>query len=193
MKNRIFKVFGACVVTAVLGLASPASAVVYLSGGAAVTGVGNDGQDTTPQFDEISLASLSGTIVPGTLNLGLLTFTVGNTGTNSLGTVATGTLHDSLTVGGQTLTLNIGYSDTIGNTIDALSITGGTTLIFSDGFKVVLNGLSLSTSGVTSAELTAAVSAVPEPSTWAMMILGFFGVGFMAYRRKQNGPSLRVA
>jgi hypothetical protein len=25
---------------------------------------------------------------------------------------------------------------------------------------------------------------VPEPSTWAMMILGFFGVGFMAYRRE---------
>jgi hypothetical protein len=28
------------------------------------------------------------------------------------------------------------------------------------------------------------ISAVPEPSTWAMMILGFLGVGFMAYRRK---------
>jgi hypothetical protein len=28
--------------------------------------------------------------------------------------------------------------------------------------------------------------AVPEPSTWAMMILGFFGLGFMAYRRKHE-------
>jgi hypothetical protein len=28
------------------------------------------------------------------------------------------------------------------------------------------------------------VAAIPEPSTWAMLILGFFGVGFMAYRRK---------
>jgi hypothetical protein len=37
------------------------------------------------------------------------------------------------------------------------------------------------------------ISAVPEPSTWAMMILGFCGVGFVAYRRKQNGPALRVA
>jgi hypothetical protein len=36
-------------------------------------------------------------------------------------------------------------------------------------------------------------AAVPEPSTWAMMILGFCGLGFMAYRRKQNGPSLRLA
>jgi hypothetical protein len=32
----------------------------------------------------------------------------------------------------------------------------------------------------------AGVAAVPEPSTWAMMILGFAGVGFMAYRRKSN-------
>jgi hypothetical protein len=30
-------------------------------------------------------------------------------------------------------------------------------------------------------------SAVPEPSTWAMMFLGFAGVGFMAYRRKRKG------
>jgi hypothetical protein len=36
------------------------------------------------------------------------------------------------------------------------------------------------------------VSAVPEPSTWAMMILGFVGVGFMAYRRKGQ-PSFRFA
>jgi len=36
-------------------------------------------------------------------------------------------------------------------------------------------------------------SGVPEPSTWAMMILGFFGLGFMAYRRSGNGPSVRLA
>ena len=35
------------------------------------------------------------------------------------------------------------------------------------------------------------ITAVPEPSTWAMMILGFFGVGFLAYRRK--GAGLRIA
>jgi len=34
--------------------------------------------------------------------------------------------------------------------------------------------------------------AVPEPSTWAMMILGFAGIGFMAYRRK-NKPALLAA
>lgn len=30
------------------------------------------------------------------------------------------------------------------------------------------------------------VAAVPEPSTWAMMILGFCGLGFMAYRRRST-------
>ena len=30
------------------------------------------------------------------------------------------------------------------------------------------------------------VAPVPEPSTWAMMILGFAGVGFMAYRRRSS-------
>jgi hypothetical protein len=37
------------------------------------------------------------------------------------------------------------------------------------------------------------ISAVPESSTWAMIIVGFAGVGFMAYRRKQNGSALRLA
>ena len=33
---------------------------------------------------------------------------------------------------------------------------------------------------------------VPEPSTWALMILGFAGVGFMAYRRKDQGLAFRI-
>lgn len=34
------------------------------------------------------------------------------------------------------------------------------------------------------------VNAVPEPSTWAMLILGFAGVGFMAYRRKSQPAAI---
>jgi hypothetical protein len=40
--------------------------------------------------------------------------------------------------------------------------------------------------------LPAGVAAVPEPSTWAMMILGFFGMGFMAYRRRSK-MAFRIA
>ena len=34
---------------------------------------------------------------------------------------------------------------------------------------------------------------VPEASTWMMMILGFFSLGFVAYRRKGRGMQLRIA
>lgn len=39
------------------------------------------------------------------------------------------------------------------------------------------------------------ISAVPEPSTWAMMILGFLGLGFFGYRKssKNSGSAFRVA
>jgi hypothetical protein len=42
--------------------------------------------------------------------------------------------------------------------------------------------------GVTYSE----VSAVPEPSTWAMLLLGFAGLGFKAHRRKPK-PALKIA
>ena len=37
-------------------------------------------------------------------------------------------------------------------------------------------------------EVEAVSSGVPEPSTWAMIILGFAGIGFMASRRKSKAP-----
>ena len=44
------------------------------------------------------------------------------------------------------------------------------------------------------ANISLGVPPVPEVSTWAMMILGFMGLGvIMAYRRKQNGLQLRLA
>ncbi|MEO8318592.1 MAG: PEP-CTERM sorting domain-containing protein [Bradyrhizobium sp.] len=50
------------------------------------------------------------------------------------------------------------------------------------------------TDAVLGLDLTGAtVSGVPEPSTWVLMIAGFFGVGFMAYRRKGNQPAVRLA
>jgi hypothetical protein len=49
------------------------------------------------------------------------------------------------------------------------------------------NGYETLLFGITADE----VGGLPEPSTWAMMILGFFGLGFLGYRRK-NG-TLRIA
>jgi hypothetical protein len=41
-------------------------------------------------------------------------------------------------------------------------------------------------------EFESVATAVPEPSTWAMTILGFAAIGFMAYRRKSK-PALMAA
>ena len=32
-------------------------------------------------------------------------------------------------------------------------------------------------------------SAAPEPSTWAMMLLGFAGIGFAGYRASRKGAA----
>jgi len=60
----------------------------------------------------------------------------------------------------------------------------GVTVIGSNEFPIALNG---NDPGVWS--MTA---AVPEPSTWAMLLVGFAGIGFMAYRRKSK-PALMAA
>jgi PEP-CTERM motif len=66
----------------------------------------------------------------------------------------------------------------------------GLNLLFWNGgnFPVVGTGNQGGFGGATYAE----IAAVPEPSTWAMMVLGFAGIGFMAYRRKSK-PALMAA
>ena len=52
------------------------------------------------------------------------------------------------------------------------------------------SGETFSASGVDFLEPTQVLaSSVPEPSTWAMMILGFAGLGFAGYRRAKSGTA----
>jgi len=54
--------------------------------------------------------------------------------------------------------------------------------------------LNIHTTNFGGGEIRGFLHAVPEPSTWAMMILGFAGVGFMAYRRsRKNTMALTAA
>jgi hypothetical protein len=61
---------------------------------------------------------------------------------------------------------------------------------FTPGFGATSGGPDYSNFQVV--EIAAAVPAVPEPSTWAMLLIGFAGLGFMAYRRKSK-PALMAA
>jgi PEP-CTERM motif len=73
----------------------------------------------------------------------------------------------------------------IGGSYSGIVPTGATTLYL--GFADA-NGFSGSPgyyNDNTGYLTVAGVSAVPEPSTWAMMILGFAGIGAMTYRRRK--------
>jgi hypothetical protein len=65
-------------------------------------------------------------------------------------------------------------------TMDFVSTGGAIDLLFTGNAGRLFIGLDR-----VDVEL-AAVSSVPEPSTWAMMILGFSGLGCMAYRRRNR-------
>jgi hypothetical protein len=57
------------------------------------------------------------------------------------------------------------------------------TLVSNTGFKEIKH---LQVSDLDGGVVINPTGSVPEPSTWAMMILGFAGVGLMAYRRRKT-------
>lgn len=54
-----------------------------------------------------------------------------------------------------------------------------------DNLGLILDNISLAGDAV--------VTAVPEPSSWAMMILGFAGLGYMTHRRRKQSTALTAA
>jgi hypothetical protein len=77
-----------------------------------------------------------------------------------------------------------GVGGTISGKWDALE---GNNTTLAAQVENILNGrsyINFHTTQFGGGEIRGNISAVPEPSTWAMMVLGFAGVGYMAYRRK---------
>jgi hypothetical protein len=63
-----------------------------------------------------------------------------------------------------------------------------------DTFDITLTLSNVQGVGTITDEIVVQVgSGVPEPSTWAMMILGFCGIGAFAYRRRQQAPAFLAA
>jgi hypothetical protein len=96
------------------------------------------------------------------------------------------------------------YTDALGNIISwTVDVTGGTAGLYRDirtdtdpdtsggsghdTGEIGANGnYSFGFSFYAPGVWTEVAPAVPEPSTWAMMLLGFAGIGFMAYHRKSK-------
>lgn len=109
-----------------------------------------------------------------------VTFTVPSSGSNIFTASLTGDVHGN---GIDSSSFVIDFNNSAFN-------FGGFTLSVND-LPIPVNSDLPITEQLTGTITT--VAAVPEPATWAMMILGFFGLGFIGYRRKQNGPALRLA
>jgi hypothetical protein len=132
------------------------------------------------------------TITISGLNSGLLSFMYTTTPPNTGGSVTNGANPDgSANLPNFFVSLGTGAGFTGDHTLNGSSPLSGSTAViaFDDNgapdadyddlvVRITLSGGTL--------------TAVPEASTWAMMILGFLGVGFVAYRRRENS-ALRLA
>jgi hypothetical protein len=98
---------------------------------------------------------------------------------------AIGGADDILVLGPQAASANCGVS---------CQGFGGSAFLNAGLYYLDISGVNLGTGGYGGDIATVPqVAAVPEASTWAMMLAGFFGLGFMAYRKKNGAPALRVA
>ena len=77
-------------------------------------------------------------------------------------------------------TPEIDLLNTVQGPVAVFSITCGLEICSSESFAAIPSD------GTIADGKALGVSSVPEPSTWAMMIFGFAGVGFMAYRRRNQ-------
>jgi hypothetical protein len=79
----------------------------------------------------------------------------------------------TLTVEGQANASSNGISSSSSSFSDSVDPTFSIASGFSDASDYTL-------------DFSPGIDAVPEPSTWVMMLLGFCGLGFMAYRQKSK-------
>ena len=97
------------------------------------------------------------------------------------------TVNSLYVTGGAGATIT-GYSDLGHTVIDTMTITGSglqqITLNWTGIEEIAINGSSYYVNDIEVNDPIA--GSVPEPSTWAMMLLGFFCIGFMAYRQKSK-------
>lgn len=96
---------------------------------------------------------------------------------------------NGVVVDSTTLTVN-----TSGPTLETLNWTDVNKVVFQssggvpvgfEGYQFVLDNVKISPVPKASTDF-ASLRGVPEPSTWALMLLGFAGLGFAAYTRSKK-------
>jgi hypothetical protein len=71
-----------------------------------------------------------------------------------------------------------------GNLTNSLTL-GPISPVAAGAYRFTFGGSAPATGGVVTGNLTFQLVPVPEPATWAMMLVGFAGIGFAMRRRRQ--------
>jgi hypothetical protein len=79
-----------------------------------------------------------------------------------------------------------------GSTVNELTLNPATLDQFGISFMGADSPSTVVFSDVSLTDTTTEVAAVPEASTWAMMMLGFAGLGFLSYRRSNRNGGLKL-
>jgi hypothetical protein len=207
IKSAASAVFAASVVAtaALVSFAPAANAYSFVTSGEATqSSLGAAGSYINSPWDQLTVEPGSGNFQLGSITLNKVTFGVG-INADVPNPNLQGWINETITViglfGATSLdipfNLDINYSDT-------LTILGGTTL-YLPGFTLVVDSLyfpAVGTGGSWSDYLTAqvyasssplAVANTPLPSTWTMLIAGFAGLGYFAYRGSKKSSSALAA
>jgi hypothetical protein len=182
-----------------VSFAASASTVSYSDNGAYQQSIGDN---LGTLFDQLTLgAVVGGTTNGGTTLLNPVTF---NVGVNSCCIYdKTGTISESLTVGGITQTINLPYNIHI-DYADTITFIGGETITV-PGWQFVVNPLTLGPNGVGSFPyfLTATVTQLtgfsaldattPLPAALPLFATGLGALGLLGWRKKRKAAAFAAA
>jgi hypothetical protein len=162
------------IVVALVGLTSlPAQAQLLLT----IAGY------QSPTFSDGSSFYLDGNVVAG-FSVGFVPDDIvldsGSTSVPGKGETFAGVVTESFSGFGPDKSFSDDYSFTSSST-PVLDFTGGPTVVLIPGPRLELIMTPIPSVGVREASLVLAV--VPEPATWAMMLMGFAGLGWFGYRQ----------
>lgn len=191
--SNLYKLAAGSVIALSFLAVSPANgAVTYTTGTVVTSNLG-----ATPG-DVLTLGTATGSFTgAGTYTLNNASFIAAFFGAPP---PQSGTVTDNITIGGILTTYTVPYNIVYGSLAAGDSITLGGNTFVANGFNFAINSLTLNslgppnaaTPGLLSANVTSLTAAVPEPATWAMMLLGFGGIG-VAMRRRRPRQIAQIA
>jgi hypothetical protein len=201
MKTSVIAALGAGLISTLGMFAGPASAATELLD---VSEQGS-GISTSPTDDLATATSATTTSWGSSDTFTLLSPFSPSVTSFTLSNPVNLSVSGSANLGTNTLTVVIGgvtYTDTLTETANLFSGVEETGFLTGAGLPAggLKSSLAISYTqtggagnGVSGSATFAVYSPVPEPSTWAMMMLGFAGLGYAAFRRASKDRASAVA